>query len=147
MTGKRQTADTETVLEFYTAKAETAGIVLEADDLAIVADLQASTDDIAALDRALRTDGRTITTQSGTIKVHPALAAVRQLRVTRARLASVIDARILSATAGTAGTVGGQTGVRGVYTGNGSPNQARDAKTNARRGVGRTARPRAGRGA
>lgn len=147
MTGKRQTADTDTVLEFYTAKAQSAGIVLEADDLAIVADLQATTDDIAALDRALRTDGRTVESKSGNVKVHPALAAVRQLRVTRARLASVIDARILSAKSSTAGAGGGQTGVRGVYSGDGTQNQARNNERGSRRGVGRVARPRVGRGA
>lgn len=147
MTANDNAAGTESVVDFYRVKAASVGIVLEADDLATVADLQATTDDIAALDAALAADGRTITTKSGTIKMHPALAAVRQLRVTRARLAAVIDARILAAKADSAAPSGGQTGIRGVYSGDGSQNQSRNAERGSRRGVGRVARPRVGRGA
>lgn len=147
MTAHNNAAGTESVVDFYVAKAKSVGIILEADDLAIVADLQATTDDLAALDAALATDGRTITTQSGAIKTHPALAAVRQLRVTRARLASVMDARILAARSTSGVASGGQNGIRGVYTGDGSQNQGRDNERGARRGKGRVARPRAGRGA
>lgn len=135
------------MIDFYTVKAAAIGITLEADDLVILEDLQRTADDIAALDAALAVDGRTITTQSGAVKIHPALAAVRQLRVTRARLAAVIDARILAAASGSGATSGGQTGIRGIYTGNGSQNQGRDSERGARRGKGRVARPRAGRGA
>ena len=147
MTTDDPAAGTESVVDFYRAKAKSVGIVLEADDLATVADLQATTDDIAALDAALAVDGRTITTKSGTIKMHPAVAAVRQLRMTRARLASVMDARILAARSTSGAASGGQTGIRGVYTGDGSQNQGRDNERGSRRGKGRVARPRAGRGA
>lgn len=137
------------ITDFYIAKAAATGekgVTLEADDLAILDDLQRTSDDIAALDHVL-SEGRTLTTQSGSVKIHPALAAVRQLRVTRARLAAVMDARILAACSNSGAASGGQTGIRGVYTGNGSQNQGRDNERGARRGKGRVARPRAGRGA
>lgn len=138
------------ITAFYIAKAAATGekgVKLEADDLAILDDLQRTADDIAELDAALAADGRTITTPNGSKKIHPALAAVRQLRVTRARLAAVMDARILAAKADSTATSGGQTGIRGVYSGDGSQNGARNNERGARRGKGRIARPRAGRGA
>jgi hypothetical protein len=136
----------DSIRGFYESKAAEAKIVLEADDLALISDLQATTDDIAALDACLAAEGRMITSKSGTIKSHPALAAVRQHRLARARLAAHIDSRILAAKAGATVPGGGQTGVRGIYTGDGSQNQERNGERGSRRGVGRVARPRAGRG-
>ncbi len=137
-----------TVTAVFAAKAREVGVVLEDDDLMVLADLQATTDDIAALDAALRTDGRIMTSKSGTAKVHPALSAVRQLRVTSARLMAVMDGRITAAKAGAVTVAGGQPGVRGVQSGNGTQNQKRDGARAATRGEGRTARLRTtGRGA
>ena len=122
----------------YEEEAKAAGVGLDTADLALIHNIEATADDIEELDKALAQDGRVVTSASGTVKVHPAVAAVKNLRVNHARLIAVMDSRIRAATGGVAG---GQHGVRGVHTGTGAQNAARDADRAQRGGRGRTARP------
>lgn len=130
----------ERVRRIYTDKATERGLVLDADDLVVLGHLEATENDIAALDADLCRRGYMLGTDARPV-INPAVAAVRQLRVTSARLIAVLDARLSAAERGAAtGAAGGQSGVRGVYTGTGQQNQARDTVRAERRGRGKVAR-------
>ncbi|EKT77404.1 hypothetical protein WSS_A37759 [Rhodococcus opacus M213] len=130
----------EHVRGIYVGKATDAGLVLDADDLVVLGHLESTEDDIAALNADLARRGYMLGTDAKPF-INPAVAAVRQLRVTSARLMAVLDGRLTAAKAGaTGGTPGGQTGVRGIYTGTGEQNQRRDAERAERRGRGKVAR-------
>lgn len=122
----------------YEEEAKAAGVELDTADWELIHNIEATGADIAALDKVLARDGRVVTSASGTAKIHPAVAAVKNLRVTHARLIAVADGRIRAATGG---VPGGQHGVRGVHTGTGAQNATRDADRAQRGGRGRTARP------
>ena len=147
MTGTEQstapTAPTtagERVRGIYFGKATEAGLVLDADDLVVLGHLESTEDDIAALNADLARRGYMLGTDARPF-INPAVAAVRQLRVTSARLMAVLDGRLTAAKAGaTGGTAGGQTGVRGIYSGDGTQNSKRDAARAERRASGRSAR-------
>ncbi|MFZ2172920.1 MAG: hypothetical protein WAW17_02580 [Rhodococcus sp. (in: high G+C Gram-positive bacteria)] len=138
MTGTGESAGSE-IRSIYVAKAAEKGLVLDADDLVVLGHLEATEADIAALDADLAARGYMLGTDARPL-INPAVAAVRQLRVTSARLMSVLDVRLVAAERVSRGAAGGQSGVRGIYTGTGEQNQRRDAERAERRGRGRAAR-------
>lgn len=116
----------------YLDKARAAGLVLDPDDLAVLDMAAATADNIADLDASIAALGVVVGTDANP-KTNPALTEVRQQRLALARLMAVVDQRITAANGGTATVSGGQGGVRGVYTGDGSQNQKRDRQSQASR--------------
>ncbi|OZE18828.1 hypothetical protein CH256_26240 [Rhodococcus sp. 05-2254-6] len=147
--------DGKTQRAYFTERAADLGFEFDDGDLALLDEIAQTADDIAELDDALKRDGRTITSKTGNVKTHPALASVRQLRFARNKLAAMLERRIeqfeqevAAQDKKTAAMAGGNPNPRGLhYIGNGAPNQARDKAADRRRGRGRIARPRAQRGA
>ncbi|OFE08005.1 hypothetical protein A5N83_14860 [Rhodococcus sp. 1139] len=116
----------------YVAKAAESALVLDDDDLLVLEQCERVADILAELDSAISTHGVSIVSASGATKINPAVIESRQQRIALTRLMAVMDQRIAAAKAGTNATPGGQSGVRGVYTGTGAQNQQRDAERRVR---------------
>lgn len=117
----------------FVQKATDAALVLDDDDLVVLEQACAVAEILAQLDADIASNGVTTTNSVGTVKVNAAVVESRQQRIALTRLMAVLDQRINAARAGVSST--GQGGVRGVHTGNGRPNQARD-QARQRRGRG-----------
>lgn len=60
-------------------------------ELALLEEAGRTADDIAALDKSIADDGRTVTGSRGQIVLHPGISEVRQLRALQLRLLSALE--------------------------------------------------------
>ncbi|MEV6061849.1 hypothetical protein AB0L62_17760 [Nocardia asteroides] len=125
--------------KFYADKAAEAGVILEPDDEVLITQAAETLDLIGELQADLNTNGVMQSTAAGTPKVNPASVEIRQQRLALARLTMMVDRRIREAVNG-GPLPGGQPGPRGVHSGNGEQDQARNQQRAERRGRGKVAR-------
>ncbi len=79
-------------------------------ELALLDQACRQADDVAALERAVKKDGRTVKGSIGQVRLHPAVVELRQGRVVLARLLGELSMPVESAEKGT--TAAGKRGLR-----------------------------------